>query len=353
MNWKNHLTTLLQIDYPIIQAPMLGVTSPEMAAAISNAGGLGSLPVGGLSPKKTHELIQKTKTLTNKPFAVNLFVHTIQQIDVPQAEKMIAFLDNIAADYNLDFEKPHIENLQFYSYKDQIDILINENIPIVSFTFGIPDDNSIKLLKEKNIVLIGTATSVEEAKLLEQKGVDAITVQGIEAGGHRGSFIKNEPLPQVGLMALLPQIADTVNLPLLASGAINDGRTIKAAFALGAAAVQIGTAFIASHESSAIPSYKTALAAAADTDTTLTKIYSGRWARGIKNEFIKLIRNSGISIPDYPIQNSLTTSFRAKAQQQDNNQFTNMWAGQSAFGAQQKPAADIFWEMVKSTEKLT
>jgi len=352
MNWKNQLTTLLKIDYPIIQAPMLGVTTPEMVAAISNAGGLGSLSVGGLSPQKTLELINKTKSLTTRPFAVNLFAHDIPPINIPEAGRMLDFLYNLAKDHNLDFEKPDVKALQFYSYKDQIDILINENIPVLSFTFGILDDDSIARLKANNTVLMGTATCVKEAVLLEQKGVDAITAQGIEAGGHRGSFILDEPLPQVGLMALLPQIANKVTLPILASGAINSGRIIKAAFNLGALGVQVGTCFIASDESAAIPSYKKALANTEDTATVLTRTYSGRWARGIKNEFIDLVTNSGIAIPDYPIQNSLTTALRSQAQKQDNNQFTNMWAGQSAAGAQQKSAADIFKQLVSETEKL-
>ena len=280
-----NLTQLLDIQYPIVQAPMLGITTPEMVAAVSNNGGLGSLPVGGLSPEKTLELIRKTKTLTDKPFSVNLFAHDIKPVDTAQATAMQEYLLKLGARYGLEFENPNPASFTFYSYKDLIDILITEDIKIVSFTFGILSSDTITKLKANSAVLIGTATSVKEAVLLEQAGIDAITAQGIEAGGHRGSF--TEPLPQVGLMALLPQMADAIKVPILASGAINDSRTMKAAFALGASGVQIGTAFITAHESLAIPSYKKRLQIATDTDSQLTNTFSGRWARGITNVFIK------------------------------------------------------------------
>ena len=357
MIWQNRLTQLLGIQYPIIQAPMLGVTSPEMVAAIANLGGLGSLPVGGLSPEKTLELIKKTKTLTNRPFAVNLFVHDIPEIDISAAEKMTTYLQRLSSEQHLDCASPSVESLKFHSYTEQIQVLLDEQIPIVSFTFGVLTDEIIAQFKARGVVLIGTATCVKEAVFLEQKGIDAITAQGIEAGGHRGTFLtsSNQPIPQVGSMSLIPQIVDHVAVPVLASGGIGDGRTIKAAFILGAEAVQIGSAFIASTESLAISAYKESLQGAQDTDSVLTRTFSGRWARGLDNQFMRKmsaeIERSGLAVPEYPIQNSLTTTLRGVAQKQNNAQFTNLWAGQSASQAQMKSSAFIFNDLIQQVEQ--
>lgn len=350
MVWNNQLTDLLKVYYPVVQAPMLGVTSPEMVAAVSNAGGLGSLPVGGLSPEKTLELIQKVKLLTDKPFAVNLFAHSIPEYDIQEAEAMRRFLEELKNEHGFSAEIPEPGGLKFYTYKEQIAVLIEESVPVVSFTFDIPDADSLLQLKQNGIVLIGTATCVDEAIALEQNGVHAITLQGIEAGGHRGSFLNNA-LPQVGLMALVPMAAKAVQLPLIASGAINSGATVKAAFALGAVGVQIGTAFIASTESTAIPYYKQALATAKDTDSAITTAFSGRGARGIYNAFMHLTEKSGIGIPPYPVQNSLTGALRAEAQKRNYGAFTNLWAGQAAaMNSQDKSSADIFLDIIRDTE---
>jgi nitronate monooxygenase len=352
MDWQNKLTQLLGITYPVIQAPMLGVTSPAMVAAISNAGGLGSLPVGGLSPEKTRQLIQEVKSSTDKPYSVNLFAHAIPDMDIAEAEVMRRNLNALIENNELQADIPNLENLTFYNYKEQIAILIEEKVPVVSFTFGIPDDTSIAEMKQHGIVLIGTATCTEEAILLAEKNIDAIVLQGIEAGGHRGSFIGGD-VPQVGLMALVPMALKAVNIPLIASGAINSGATVKAAFALGATAVQIGTAFITAHESLAIASYKEALATAKDTDTKLTRAFSGRWARGIKNEFMEYVETSGLSTPPYPIQNSLTGPLRADAQNKDNKAFTNLWSGQAAaLSANKLSSAEIFNNIIRETENL-
>lgn len=344
------ITEKLQIRYPIVQAPMLGVTSPEMVAAIANQGGLGSLPVGGLSPEKTTELIRKTKQLTAHPFAVNLFAHTIPEVDFYEAKRMQELLLELGTKNGLPFPELSLEKLTFYSYKQQIDILIAEQIPIVSFTFGIPDDESLSKLKANGTVLIGTATCLEEALLLNQKGIDLITAQGIEAGGHRGTFLDTIPLPEIGVMALVSQITDHIDKPVLASGAINDGKTIRAAFALGASGVQIGTAFIATTESLAIPAYQQAVLNARDTDSTLTRTFSGRWARGLQNLFMTEVDHSGLTPLPYPIQNSLTTALRQIAQQNNNNNFTNLWSGQSAPKIQLPDCASIFQELIRQSK---
>ncbi|MFT3933905.1 MAG: nitronate monooxygenase [Chitinophagaceae bacterium] len=352
MIWKTAISEAFKLTYPIIQAPMLGVSTPEMAAAVSNEGGLGSLPVGGLSPEATQQLIRKTKKLTDKPFAVNLFVHEIPSYTEAELVPMQQLLLQLAGKKGYILAAEDLSDFKFHTYRDQIDILIQEQISIISFTFGCMDAITIQRLKEKNCILIGTATCVEEALILQEQGIDMITVQGIEAGGHRGSFIDNKPLPQIGLISLLPQIISKVKIPCIAAGGINNGQTIKAAFQLGADAVQIGTAFIGTDESKAIASYKNKLAAAKDTDTALTKSFSGRWARGIRNEMMNAIDQSGIAIPPYPIQNSLTTKLRALAQQSDDSEYTNLWAGQSAINNGFTQTRLLFKDLVEQYEGL-
>lgn len=326
------LSDTLHITYPIIQAPMLGVTSPEMVAAVSNEGGLGSLPVGGLSPEVTCQLIQKTKSLTNKPFAVNLFAHSVPSYQDEDMMAMRQLLLQLAVKKGYQLDVADLTGFQFYTYHDQLNILIQEKISIVSFTFGCLDTPSIELLKGNGCTLIGTATCVDEALFLQQEGIDMIAVQGIEGGGHRGTFLDDLPLPQVGLFSLLPQIKAAVSLPIIAAGGIYSPQTIRAAFELGANAIQVGTPFIGTDESAAIPSYKNRLKEAKDTDTALTRSFSGRWARGIRNELMTEIELAGISIPPYPFQNSLTVKLRKLAQQADDSDYTNLWAGQSAGG---------------------
>lgn len=343
---KNQLTQQLNIQYPIIQAPMLSVTTPQMVAAVANEGGLGSLPVGGLSPERTRELIHQTKALTNKPFAVNLFTHDIPAADVQAAAAMQNLLTGLASKHNLPYDAQEIISFRHYHYTEQVDVLLDEEIPVVSFTFGMLEQGIVQSFKQRGVTLIGTATSVREAVMLDELGIDMITVQGIEAGGHRGTFITDEPLPQVGLMTLLPQVAQQINKPLIAAGAIADAAGIKAAFALGAQAAQVGTAFIASIESLAFPAYKKALKTANDTGTALTRAFSGRWARGLRNEFMQVIEEAGIEVPEYPYQNSLTGQFRAEAVKANNNQMTNMWAGQNASKAEELPTAEIFRKLV-------
>jgi nitronate monooxygenase len=350
MTWKNIVTDTLQIEYPVVQAPMLGVSTPEMAAAISNQGGLGSLPVGGLSPEATRQLIHKTKSLTSKPFAVNLFAHDIPVLKGDEIEPMRQLLLQLTNERGYNLGADDFSNFRFYTYHDQVEILVQEAISIVSFTFGCLNRESIQLLKNKGCTLIGTATCAEEALFLQEQQIDMIAVQGIEAGGHRGTFVNNISMPQVGLFSLLPQVSKIVQIPCIAAGGINSAQTMKAAFTLGAGAVQIGTAFIGTEESIAIASYKERVGGARDTDTVLTRAVTGRWARGIKNQLINKIEQSGIPIPSYPYQNSLTAKFRQLAQKNNDSEYTSMWAGQSGGIPELKKANEVFQHLVMQYE---
>ena len=353
MNWQNNLTAQLDITYPIVQAPMLGVSTPAMAAAVSNEGGLGSLAVGGLPPQKTLDLIRQTKSLTSRPFAVNLFAHTLPAYTEEAVAPMRRFLLQLAQQRGYALTEADLSGFQFHTYHEQLPVLLQEGIRIVSFTFGVLDRNSIRLLKEQNGILIGTATCLEEARILEEQGIDIIVAQGIEAGGHRGSFLEKEPLSQVGLFSLVPQLVKHIPLPIIAAGGIYNPQTIKAALDLGASGVQVGTAFITSEESLAIPAYRQRLATAKDTDTVLTRAFSGRWARGLSNELMQAISASGLPIPPYPVQNSFIGPIRKAAQQANDSGFTTLWAGQSAgAGTETASARDIFRSLVAGSEKV-
>jgi len=353
MKWLNELTRLFQTDYPIVQAPMLGVTTPAMVAAAADSGCLGSLAVGGLSPQRTAELIRSTRALTARPFAVNLFVYEIPPAtEATEAAKMQTWLRHLAAEHGLAYDDKPVSAFSHYSYREQLPVLAAEGITQVSFTFGMMDDEALDFCRKQGMVLTGTATSVAEAQALEAKGIDVIVAQGIEAGGHRGAFLEPERLPEVGSFALIPLIADAVRCPVIAAGGIKDGRTLRAAMMLGAAGFQIGSALVASDESLAVPAYKQVLQAAKDTDSCLTRAFSGRWARGLRNTFMEQLDQAGLTVPAYPYQNSLTTAFRAAAQQKDDARWFNLWAGQSAGGAELLPAATILQRIIKEAEAL-
>lgn len=350
MEWKNELTQLLGITYPIVQAPMLGITTPAMVAAVSESGGLGSLPVGGLPPERVAALIREVKSLTAAPFAVNLFVYEpAPSYDRKAFEEMQDFLQFLYGANRLAVPRVNFDEVPFYSWRDQLPAIFAAGVKLVSFTFGMPDEAGYKLLKEHGVTLIGTATSVNEAVVLKEAGTDIIVAQGIEAGGHRGSFL-GDSLPQVGTMSLIPQVVDRLRVPVIAAGGIMDGRGVRAAFNLGALGVQPGSLFLRAHESLATPGHKAAIGRLTDTDTVLTRGFTGRWARGIKNKLLQEIEASGLQISGYPYQNELTQPIRKLARELDNTDFAVMWAGQSAGKARAWSTADIFAELVRDTE---
>jgi nitronate monooxygenase len=341
------LKQLLDITYPIVQAPMLGVTTPAMVAAVANAGGLGCLPLGGLSPEKTLALVRETKARTGKPFAVNLFAHSLAaKVSEEHIRKMENYMEALHKKHKLPFERKATSAYRFYNHLDQVDILLDEQVPVASFTFGLPESEVIAKFKEKGVKVIGTATSVKEAALLDKAGMDAIVVQGIEAGGHRGSFIEDEPLPQVGLISLVPQVVDTVSVPVIAAGGIFDHRTIKAVFTLGAAGAQLGSYFLAAEESAASEVYKERVLSSTDTSTELTHAFTGKWARGIGNSFMEEMKNSGLTIPYYTYQNSLTAALRDFGKSSGIADIISLWAGQSASQSKRGSTEALFGELI-------
>ncbi|KAA3436721.1 NAD(P)H-dependent flavin oxidoreductase [Rufibacter hautae] len=347
------LTKLLKIKYPIIQAPMFGVSSPEMVAAAAKAECLGSLPLGDLPAEKCVDLIRATRRLTTKDFAVNIFVNEIPQLSDElkvKYEEAKRFIEQFAEYQKLDVELPDINEIKLTTYQEQLDAIISEGCNILSFTFGNLDGVSIQRLKSHGVTLMGTCTSVKEALILEQSGIDLICVQGIEAGGHRGTFASDE-IPKIGGLSLLAQVYDSVKAPLIYAGGIYNGRTLIAAKALGAEGCQIGSLLLSSVESALNRFEKDRLAVIKENDTVLTKSFSGRYARGIKNAFIEKMEQSGYILP-YPYQNKLTNLLRATAKAKENIDFVSIWAGQSTRELSEESTTFILNNLIESVEPI-
>lgn len=329
---NNVLSSILNIKYPIIQAPMAGgITTSKLVAAVSNSGGLGMIGAGYLTPMQLKEQIREIKQLTAKPFGINLFVPN--EFAVTENEIILAQqkLNQIRDQLNLrpkeNMEIPTVTDM-FENFTEQIKVVIEEKVPICSFTFGIPSEEVIAELKDANIILMGTATTVREAVETENAGMDLVVAQGSEAGGHRGSFVNRDQQSLIGLMSLIPQVVDTISIPVIAAGGIMDGRGVMASICLGAKGVQMGTAFLTCVESGAHQVYKEAIFNAKEDDTVLTRSFSGKWARGIKNTFISEMDNEP-SFPNYPVQNTLTQDIRKTSALQSNPDFMSLWSGQS------------------------
>lgn len=330
---KNEITELLKIRYPIIQAPMAGgITTSKLVAAVSNSGGLGMIGAGYLAPAQTREQIREINELTSNPFGINLFVPSEFKIIENEIQSANQSLNPIRRQLNLplknSIEVPNFTNL-LETFIEQITVVIEEKVPICSFTFGIPSKEVIAKLKQANILLIGTATTVAEAVENEKAGMDIVVVQGSEAGGHRGNFINGDQESLVGLMSLIPQVADNLSIPVVAAGGIMDGRGLMASICLGAKGVQMGTAFLTCIESGAHAVHKEAILHANEDQTVLTRSFSGKSARGISNKFIREMQNYETQLPDFPIQNTLTQDIRKTSATQNNKDFMSLWSGQS------------------------
>jgi nitronate monooxygenase len=332
------LAQRLSSTFPlIIQAPMAGgITSPALVAAVSNAKGVGSFATGYLSAEQVQLGIQRIKALTKHPFAVNVFIPNEPTQNNAQAKCYQDALNQFKQALNLPeaYELPSslvAEN----NFQSIIDVLLQEQVSIVSFTFGNLPAETIQAFKSNGTYLIGTATSLEEARLLADSKIDAIVLQGHEAGGHRGGFLTPSQNSSIGTMAFIPQVAKHIKLPLIAAGGIMDGSGIVAALALGASGVQMGTAFLTTAESTANEMYKKSLLNLRDSafdSTTATTAYSGKTSRGIHTPFIDHIEAVVPEIPAYPIPNILSSSLRKEAIKQGVFNYMPMWSGQGVSG---------------------
>lgn len=329
--WQDRrILDLLGIELPIVQAPMAGANLSDMVIAVSEAGGLGSLPGALLCLEKARDELTRIRQHTAKPINVNFFCHRSPAFD---AEREAAWKQRLSGYYrelglDPDMKTPPSTRAPF---DEAFLSLVEEFRPeVVSFHFGLPEPNLLKRVKDTGAKVLSSATTVEEARRLEGEGCDAIIAQGFEAGGHRGIFLSDDISTQVGTMALVPQVADAVKVPVIAAGGIADARGIVAAFALGASAVQLGTAYLFTPEATISPAHRDALRNARDDGTALTNVFTGRPARGIVNRIMREVGPIAAQAPQFPLAGGTIAPLRQKSETFGSGDFMPLWSGQAA-----------------------
>jgi len=340
---QTELTRLLQIRYPLIQAPMAGVSTPALAAAVSNAGALGSISVGAQNPIQAREAIDQTRALTAGPFNVNVFCHTPAQADPVREAAWLARLKPYFAEFGATPPTALREIYRSFNQDDEmLEVLLDTRPRLVSFHFGLPPQDRIDALKRAGILLAASATTPAEGEQLVQAGIDLIVAQGVEAGGHRGVFDPAQGDAGFGTLALVRLLARQSARPVVAAGGIMDGAGIAAALMLGACGAQLGTAFVSTAESAAPAAHRALLQGERAYETRITRAISGRDARGIANRFMREIDASDASaVPDYPTAYDAGKALNAAAQAGGSSEFAAYWAGQGAPLARAVPAAEL------------
>lgn len=345
----------LGINLPIIQAPMAGVSTPKMAAAVSNAGALGSISVGALKPDAARELIQATQVLTNKSINVNVFCHAPAISDTRREAEWLRLLSPHFRSFNAQTPKHLVEIYKSFLVDDgMLEVLLELRPRVVSFHFGLPDQEKIQRLKQAGIVLLATATNKDEARKISNAGIDAIVAQGYEAGGHRGTFSPEEPDECLGLVSLIRLLVRDSPVPVIAAGGIMDGAGIVACLRLGAEAAQLGTAFINCPESAADTFYRQALESDAAYHTVMTRVISGRPARCLSNKFSRSRQNiKSHQIPAYPLAYDAGKELNRVAKDAAEGGYGAQWAGQGAPLARKMPAAELIAQLHREIQELS
>ena len=334
------LAERLAIELPLIQAPMAGVSTPELAVAVANAGGLGFVAGGMLTPEGLAAEMDGVRRRTNQAIGANFFVHPPPRIDPAREALLRARLAPYYDEFGI--EQPGELAIAPRFDRAMLEAVLAAAPAVVSFHFGLPEGAATQALKGAGILVMSSATTVAEARRLEEGGVDAIIAQGYEAGGHRGTFASRFEDAGIGTFALVPQIVDAVSVPVIAAGGIADGRGIAAALALGADAVQIGTAFLRCPEAATGEMHRRALARASDEGTSVTAALTGRPARALTNRYVREMRDADAAdLPDYPLIRSLAGPLGAAAARAGSDDFATMWAGQAAALGREMPAAEL------------
>jgi nitronate monooxygenase len=343
--WHTDAIERLGIELPIVGAPMGGgPSSPALVAAVSEAGGLGSLAGGYSSPDKLRADIAAVREATSKPFAVNLFAPTPAGVTTEEIETALGVLEP----YRMELELPPrltADGPWSEDFDAQVAVLVEERVPVTSFTFGLLPPAAAAALHDAGSLLMGTATTVEEAVSLVSSGADLVCAQGSEAGAHRGTFLADAEQSLIGTLALVPQVCDAVDVPVVAAGGIMDGRGVAAVLSLGAGAAALGTAFLQCPEAGTSASHRRALAAATETSTALTTQITGRMARGIENRLMRDLRHA--SVPPYPVMHTLTADLRRRATERDNPDLMSLWCGQGIRLGTELPAAELVQKLVE------
>jgi nitronate monooxygenase len=337
----------LGIELPIIQAPMAGVQGSALVVAVSNAGGLGSLPCAMLDMDAIRKELTAIHTQTNKPYNLNFFCYTPPEPDETQEKRWQAALAPYYAEYNVDTRNLTASAKRTTFSADIADMLTGFAPPVVSFHFGLPPANLLEQVRGWGAKILSSATTVEEAIWLEAQGVDIIIAQGNEAGGHRGMFLSTDISTQVGTFALVPQIVAAVKIPVIAAGGIADAQGVKAAIALGAVGVQIGTAYLLCPEVTTSPIHRAALKSPSAQITAITNLFTGRPARGIVNRLMRELGPMSPLAPEFPLAATALAPLRSKAESLGSGDFSALWAGQNTTGCQEIPAAELTWKLAR------
>jgi len=335
------ITDLFGIELPVIQAPMAGATTPEMVIAASEAGGLGSLPGALSSVEQLRAALEQVRQATRKPINLNFFTHTPRAPDPAREMAWRARLAPYYVEQGLDPAQP-MPAAGRAPFDARYCALVEEYRPeVVSFHFGLPEPGLLDRVRGTGARIIASATTVAEARWLAERGIDAVIAMGLEAGGHRGNFLADDMSSQVGTMALVPQVADAVDLPVIAAGGIADPRGVRAAFALGASAVQVGTAYLLTPEAKVAAFHRQALKTARDDGTALTNLFTGRPARSIMNRLMRELGPLCAAAPAFPTAGGALAPLRAVTEKAGNPDFSNMWAGQAAGLARERSTAEL------------
>jgi nitronate monooxygenase len=336
---------LLNTELPIIQAPMAGAQASAMAIAVCNAGGLGSLPCAMLPPESMRKELALIRAQTAKPFNVNFFCHPQPARSAEREAAWRTTLGPYYREFGIDPATIPAGPGRLPFSNEAADALEEFRPAIVSFHFGLPSADLLARVKAWGSKILSSATTVDEALWLEAHGVDAVIAQGLEAGGHRGIFLSDDLTTQVGTFSLLPQVVRAVKVPVIAAGGIADARGVQAALALGATAVQVGTAYLLCPEAMLTPLHRAALKSAAARHTALTNIFTGRPARGIVNRIIRELGPVHPAAPAFPLAAAAIAPLRAKAEAAGNSDFSPLWSGQNASGCREIPAAQVTREL--------
>jgi nitronate monooxygenase len=352
MAFNTALLETLGIGYPILLAPMAGPGTPELAIAVSEAGGLGSLPCAMLSPAEIKAQVQIVQQRTSRPINLNFFCHTPPEPNPAREAAWKRRLEPYYRELGLDPDAP-VTAASRAPFSDVHCELVEELKPAVaSFHFGLPEGRLLARVRAAGCKVLSSATTVAEARFLEAQGADAIIAQGAEAGGHRGMFLSGDISAQPGTFALVPQIVDAVRVPVIAAGGIGDARGIVAAFALGASAVQLGTAYLFCPEAGVSPPHARALREARDDGTALTNVFTGRPARSLRNRAVSETGPISDDAPAFPMAALAWAPLRAKAEAGGSGDFSPLWAGQAAALGREMPAGELTRKLADEAERL-
>jgi nitronate monooxygenase len=342
-----NLQQILGTEFPLIQAPMAGVQGSALAIAVSNAGGLGSLPCAMLAPDAMRKELEAIRASTSKPYNVNFFCHAQPQPDVQREAAWRGALAPYFAELDLDADAVPAGPGRLPFSSEAAELLEAFRPPVVSFHFGLPEPALRARVRSWGAKVLSSATTVEEARWLEAQGVDAVIAQGLEAGGHRGIFLTDDLHTQLGTLALVRQVVQAVRVPVIAAGGIADAQGVAAAMALGAAGVQVGTAYLLCPEATTTALHRQALRSDAARVTALTNVFTGRPARGIVNRVMRELGPVSPAAPAFPLATARMGVLRGRAESRGSSDFSPLWSGQNASGCKEVPAAELTRELAR------